>query len=175
MSAPEPRVQEVRFEIVQVAAWRGGAAALAAPLRASGWELPTFGHAWTAPGRLVCAVRPDRWLLMADRGSGTPVGALYGACSATVGADGAVTDLTAARRSWRIIDPQARVWLAAGCRLDLDPVAFPTGRATVTLIAQVPVMLVGLADAWLAVAPSSMGGHFEAWLQHAAHTASQDR
>lgn len=171
MSAPDPAIVPVPLGIVQVAPWRGGDAALAERLQTAGWALPGFGEVWSAPGRLACSVRPRRWLLVSE----TAPEALAAACEAAVAGTGAVTDLTAARRSWRVTDPRAREWLAAGCRLDLDPSVFPTGRATVTLIAQVPVMLASLTDGWLLTAPSSMAGHFGDWLRHAAHTASQGR
>ena len=66
-----------------------------------------------------------------------------------------------------IVNPKARERLASGCRLDLDPTAFAPGRAAVTLIAQIPVMLACTDDGWLLMAPSSMAGHFEGWLHHA--------
>jgi len=157
----------VEFEVVQVAAWRGSEAALRERLRAAGWVLPAFGQSWSVDGRLACCVRPERWLLIAERAAG-PDGALAEACMAIVGDSGAVTDLSAARRAWRLQDPQARHKLAAGCRVDLDPAAFPPGQATVTLIAQVPVMIVSIDDGWLLMAPSSMGGHLDDWLRHVA-------
>jgi heterotetrameric sarcosine oxidase gamma subunit len=177
VSAPEPTSpagswtvasRTVTFEVVQVAAWRGGTAALSERLQAAGWRLPAFGHSWSLDGRLACCVRPERWLLVAERTSGAPHGALHEACVAVVGDIGAVTDLSAARRAWRLHDPQARHKLAAGCRLDLDPAAFPPGRATVTLIAQVPVMVVSVDGGWLLMAPSSMGEHLDDWLRHVA-------
>lgn len=161
MSAPE-------YEVVQVASWRGGDAALAERLRAAGWELPPFGHAWWSADRLACSVRPHRWLLVAGPASSAPAATLASTCETAVGPAGAVTDLSSARRAWRITDPRAREWLAAGCRLDLDPAAFPAGRAAVTLVAQVPAMVVALPDAWLLMVPASMGGHFDAWLRAAA-------
>jgi sarcosine oxidase subunit gamma len=157
----------VEFEVVQVAAWRGSEAALRERLQAAGWMLPAFGRSWSVDGRLACCVRPERWLLIAERAAG-PDGALAEACMAIVGDSGAVTDLSAARRAWRLYDPQARHKLAAGCRLDLDPAVFPSGQATVTLITQVPVMIVSIEGGWLLMAPSSMGGHLDDWLRHVA-------
>jgi sarcosine oxidase gamma subunit len=52
--------------------------------------------------------------------------------------------------------------------VDLDPAAFPPGQATVTLIAQVPVMIVSIDGGWLLMAPSSMAGHVDDWLRHVA-------
>ena len=145
MSAPE----RLSYDLVQVAPWRGDEAAFAERLRAAGWELPEFGHLWSAPGRLACSVRPGRWLLATEPTTSAPLGTLAASCEAALGDAGAVTDLSSARASWRVTDPAARAWVAAGCRLDLDPAAFPVGRATVTLISQVPVMLAAMPGAWL--------------------------
>lgn len=168
MSAPE----RLRLDLVQVAPWRGAEPAFMERLRAAGWEPPPFGRLWSAPGRFACSVRPGRWLLAAEPTAGSPIGALAKACEAVIGDAGAVTDLSAARSAWRVCDPEARGWLAAGCRLDLDPVAFPTDRAVVTLIAQVPVFLASSPDGWLLMAPSSMTEHIEGWLHHAARAAA---
>ena len=168
MSAPE----RLQFDLVQVAPWRDSGTVFAERLRAAGWELPAFGHLWSAPSRLATSVRPGRWLLAVEPTPSSPPGSLASALEAAVGDAGAVTDLSSARTSWRVADPQARAWLSAGCRLDLDPAAFPAGRATVTLIAQVPVMLACLPDAWLFMAPSSMTEHFDAWLRQAARQGS---
>jgi sarcosine oxidase subunit gamma len=99
--------------------------------------------------------------------SGTTDPTLAERCETLIGDTGAVTDLSAARCAWRISDPDASRWLAAGCRLDLHPKAFPVGHAAVTLIAQVPVMVVHRAADWLLLAPSSMAEHFDAWLRSA--------
>ena len=163
MSAPE----RLRYDLVQVAPWRGTEAAFADRLQTLGWELPAFGHLWSAPGRLACSVRPGRWLLAAEPTAASPVGTLATRCEAALAGIGPVTDLSAARAAWRVSGPQARARLSAGCRLDLDPAAFPPGRATVTLIAQVPVFLASVDDGWLLMAPSSMADHLEGWLHHA--------
>lgn len=163
MSAPE----RLRYDLVQVAPWRGDEAAFAERLRAAGWELPAFGHLWSAPGRLACSVRPGRWLLAAEPTVAAPTGTLATLCEGAIAETGAVTDLSAARGAWRICGPQARDRLAAGCRLDLDPAAFPVGRATVTLISQVPVFIASMDEGWLLMAPSSMAEHIEGWLDHA--------
>lgn len=163
MSAPE----RLRYDLVQVAPWRGTEAAFADRLQTLGWELPAFGHLWSASGRLACSVRPGRWLLATEPSAASPVGTLAALCETAIAGTGAVTDLSAARSAWRISGPQARARLSAGCRLDLDPAAFPTGRATVTLIAQVPVFIASMDDGWLLMAPSSMTEHLEGWLHHA--------
>jgi sarcosine oxidase subunit gamma len=165
VSAPDRR-GATAYEVVQVAAWRDSGPAFRERLRAAGWTLPASGQTWSAMGRLSCSVRPDRWLLIEERSTESADVALAEACRTAVGDSGAVTDLSAARRAWRLTDPHTRERLSAGCRLDLDPAVFPHGRATVTLIAQVPVMVVSLPEGWLLMAPSSLGGHLDDWLQH---------
>lgn len=163
MSAPE----RLRFDLVQVAPWRGDESAVTERLCSAGWELPAFGHLWSAPGRLACSVRPGRWLLATEPTAASPAGTLAALCETAIAGAGAVTDLSAARGVWRVSGPQARGWLSAGCRLDLDPAVFPPGRATVTLISQVPIFIASMDDSWLLMAPSSMAEHFEGWLHHA--------
>lgn len=160
------------LRLVQVAAFRDSEAALAARLQASGWQLPAFGRAWFSGERSVCCVRPRRWLLIEEAGPATAADTAFGpACVAAVGEAGAVTELGAARCAWRITDPTAREWLAAGCRLDLQAQVFTPGSAAVTLLAQVPVMLVAEPAAWLLYGPSSMHDHLAHWLGNAARSA----
>jgi heterotetrameric sarcosine oxidase gamma subunit len=163
-----PDIDTPRFEVVQIAAWRDGSAALHDRLRDAGWGLPPFGAAWCDDDRVACSVRPTRWLLIAPAPpSGTTEPTLAERCETLIGDAGAVTDLSAARCAWRISDPDVSRWLAAGCRLDLHPEAFAVGQAAVTLIAQVPVMVVRRASDWLLIAPSSMAEHVDAWLRSA--------
>ena len=163
MSVPE----RLQLDLVQVAPWRGRETAFTENLRSNGWELPPFGQLWSAPGRLATSVRPGRWLLATEPTVASPAGTLATRCETDIAGTGAVIDLSAARSVWRVCGPQARSWLASGCRLDLDPAAFPTGRAAVTSIAQVPVFIASMDDDWLLMAPSSMTEHLEGWLRHA--------
>lgn len=155
-------VERVHFNIVQVAAFRDREAELIQRLQAAGWELPTLGHAVAAThGRIALAVIPGRWLLL-DAQSLT----LAHDCVLAAGDAAAVVELTSARSVWRISGESSREALAAGCRLDLHPAAFASGRAAGTLIAQVHSVLVALPQSMLLLASASMSKHVGDWLQH---------
>ena len=101
MSGPD--IDTPRFEVVQIAAWRDGSAALRDRLSDAGWELPPFGAAWCDDDRVACSVRPTRWLLIAPApASGMTEPTLAERCETLIGDAGAVTDLSAARCAWRI-------------------------------------------------------------------------
>jgi sarcosine oxidase subunit gamma len=158
VSAPE----RVHFSIVQVAAWRGGDAALASRLQTLGWELPTLGRAWFGQRRTALCVQPHHWLLLDE----TQDPDFVARCREAVADAGAVAELTAARSAWRLRGETARQNLAAGCRLDLAPSAFAIGQAAATTIAQVHATLLASPDGWLLLCSSSVTKHFEAWLEH---------
>lgn len=161
-------VEVPHFSLVQVAPWRGGEDALAERLRHSGWELPMLGKAWFgAAGRTAIAVRPQRWLLLEETPHAKAVETASTALLAAVGDVGAAVDISAARHLWRFSGTDARERLAAGCRLDLHPAAFPPGRAAATLIAQVNTILVALPESWMMLAPTSTAVHFGEWLERA--------
>ncbi len=156
------------FALLQVVPWRGETAPLAAALQTAGWQLPALGEAWFGPGRMSIAVRPQRWLLLDFGGEAhrpAAAGALRDTLAPVIGEAGALVDLSAARRAWSWSGEDVRARLAAGCRLDLHPQAFPEGRAAATLLAQVNVILVARAEDWLLLAPSSTAVHFSEWLQ----------
>ncbi|MBU3671406.1 MAG: hypothetical protein FGM43_02565 [Sinobacteraceae bacterium] len=157
VSAPE----RVRFSIVQIAAWRGGDATLAARLQPLGCELPPLGRAWFGAGRTVLSVQPHRWLLLDAAGEVD----FANRCREAVADAGAVVDLTAARSAWRLHGSMARQRLAAGCRLDLAPSAFPIGHAAATTIAQVHTTLLASPEGLLLLCSSSVTRHVEAWLE----------
>jgi sarcosine oxidase subunit gamma len=159
--------ERVHFGIVQVAAWRGGDAALASRLNTLGWELPALGRAWFGPQRIALCVQPHRWLLL-DESRQSDVAAR---CSEAVAETGAVVDLSAARSGWRLHGAPARQSLAAGCRLDLAPAAFPIGQAAATTIAQVHATIVAEPESWLLLCSSSVTEHFSGWLHHVTDTA----
>ena len=162
VSAPE----RVHFSIVQVAAWRGGDAALASRLQTLGWELPPLGRAWFGERRTALCVQPHHWLLLHEAQDKTQDPDFAARCREAVADTGAVVELTAARSAWRLRGETARRSLAAGCRLDLAPSAFAIGQAAATTIAQVHATLIASPDGWLLLCSSSVTKHFEAWLEH---------
>lgn len=160
-------LESVQLQIVQVAAWRDGAAPLAARLQSLGWDLPALGQVAHRDHRLALAVQPRRWLLL-DTAQTSDLGT---ACQRAVGDAGAVVDLSSALCAWRLGGPDARHVLAHGCRLDLDPQAFPPGKVASTLIAQLTVILAALPQDWLLLSASTTAGHFADWLRHACDAA----
>jgi len=157
VSAPE----RVQFGIVQLAAWRGGDATLAACVEPLGWELPPLGRAWFGAGRTAFSIQPHRWLLLDE----TQRGGVAAQCREAVAQTGAVVELTAARSAWRLRGSKARQSLSAGCRLDLSPAAFPIGHAAATTIAQVHTTLLASPEGLLLLCGSSVTLHLEAWLE----------
>jgi sarcosine oxidase subunit gamma len=95
-------------------------------------------------------------------------------CSEVVAEAGAVVELSAARSAWRLHGARARQSLAAGCRLDLAPAAFPIGQATATTIAQVHATIVAEPASWLLLCSSSVTEHFAGWLHHATDTIGRN-
>jgi sarcosine oxidase, subunit gamma len=160
-------LEPVQLQIVQVAEWRDGTAPLAARLQSLGWELPPLGQVTVAGGSMALAVQPRRWLLLDP----APEPDLATACQRAIGDAAAVVDLSSALRAWRLVGPDARSILAHGCRLDLDPRAFPSGKVASTLIAQLTVILAALPQDWLLLSASTTAGHFADWLRDACDAA----
>jgi sarcosine oxidase subunit gamma len=80
----------------------------------------------------------------------------------------AAVDLSSALLVLRLAGPNARDALARGCRLDLDPAAFPGGTAAGTLIAQVSAIIAARPSGFLLLTPATTGRHFRDWLSAAA-------
>jgi heterotetrameric sarcosine oxidase gamma subunit len=169
VSAPEQRagpgasmrLSRVAAAVVEIAAFRDRAAELAAIAERRGAGLPPLGRVQLARDRAVIAVRPDRWLLLLPPApAGEHSAGWQSACSGCA----AVVDLSSAFAAFALAGPSAREVLARGCRLDLDPVVFPTGRAAATTVAQVSVVIATLPDAVLLLTPSTTARHFHEWL-----------
>ncbi len=171
MSAPDPRsmpdyVPGIRLascvaDIVEVAALRGRARGLASLADRRGVRLPEHGRVGAAPAQLALCVRPDRWLLLTPP---APAGATAGLWQAACAGLGVAVDLSSGMTALHLAGPRAREVLLRACRLDLDPDAFPVGRAAATIMAQVSVILATLASGMLILTPSSTARHFREWL-----------
>ena len=187
MSAPEPRASAERhaslhsralgerhagvrlscgaMDIVQIAAGRGREPELKRIAAGCGVQLPARGRAVFAADQLVLSVRPGRWLLLGSPGSpGASAQLWHKVCTGV----GIVLDLSCALSALHLAGPAAREVLVRGCRLDLDPQAFPVGAAAATIMAQVSVILAALPSGVLLLTPSSTARHVHAWLAHAA-------
>jgi heterotetrameric sarcosine oxidase gamma subunit len=159
------RVTDCAADILELAAFRGHAATLAALAARRGEPLPALGHVGSGPAGLVLAVRPGRWLLLA---APAEPGTLSRSWQESCGHCAAINELSAALRAFHISGEATRELLKRGCRLDLDPTHFPAGSAASTIMAQVPVTLAALAGGVLLLTPSSTGRHFREWLVAAA-------
>jgi sarcosine oxidase subunit gamma len=139
-TAPGARatLSEVRpGSIVQVAAWPGTLrqveTVLAEQLRVA---IPPTGAAVAADGITLAAVAPGRYLFATET-----AGAAAQLEAALPSADGAVTDLSHGRVILRLEGEAAADVLARCIALDLDPAAFPPGRAAQTMIHHVDVLV----------------------------------
>jgi heterotetrameric sarcosine oxidase gamma subunit len=159
------RIADCAADILELAAFRGQAAALATLAAQRGEPLPALGHFGGGTAGLNLAVRPDRWLLLA-----TPAepGALAGSWQQYCADCAAAIELSAALSAFHITGEATRELLKRGCRLDLDPARFPAGSAAATIMVQVPVILAALADGVLLLTPSSTARHFREWLMATA-------
>ncbi len=171
MSAPErtrvapgaagARVGRVSLDIVELAARQGRADELAAVAAAQGIVLPSFGTASVTASAVTLAVRPGRWLVLAEPHS---PGTLAAHWAQHLAAAGTAVDLSSALTALRLSGPSYREVLVRGCRLDLDSAAFGSRAAAATLMAQVSVTLASLGDGMLLLTPSTTARHFEEWL-----------
>jgi heterotetrameric sarcosine oxidase gamma subunit len=167
VSAPEigVRIGDCALGIVELAAFRDQAARLGSLLAARGVSLPERGRISRSTGRMIIAARPDRWLLL---GPPEVPGALAQSWQAVCGGCAAVVEHSAALSAVYATGPAMREMLKRGCRLDLDPRAFPAGAAGATLMAQVSVTVAMLASGVLLLTPASTARHFREWLAAAA-------
>ncbi len=165
VSAPEPAatrgvwLSSCDCDVVELSTY-----ALAAPdarRRVAGVELAAFGHVGKGAGHLVLSVRPGRWLLITTTAA---AGATAAGWAAAVAGQGAVVDLSSALTVLVLAGPRLREALARGCRLDLAPEEFQSGRAAATIMAQVAVTLAMLPDCLLLLTPSSTAQHLREWL-----------
>jgi sarcosine oxidase subunit gamma len=170
VSVPErPGIAILRgaAEIIEVAALRHGAAAVARYAAACAEPLPPFGQVTLGAARLALCVRPARWLLVGPftAHSPAPRAARWRAgCAGTA----AVTELSSALAGFFLSGAALRPVLARGCRLDLDPERFAPGHAAATVMAQVSVTLAALPRGMLLLTAASTAQHFAEWLESTA-------
>jgi heterotetrameric sarcosine oxidase gamma subunit len=171
VSAPEPparpeaapglQLGRCATDIVELAALRGRARELESLAGQRGLALPRLGRAMGSTDQLTLCVRPARWLLLARCAS---PGATASAWQAACAGFGTAVDLSCGLTALHLAGPSAREVLVRGCRLDLDPRAFPVGAAAATLIAQVSGILASLSSGLLLLTPSSTARHLREWL-----------
>jgi heterotetrameric sarcosine oxidase gamma subunit len=184
VSAPELTLARCRAEILEVAAFDTQPGELARRARDALWTLPPLGRALPHREGLALAVRPQRWLLLLPAGAaaGGSTGDASGASDTRIATwqrrcagSGAVVELSAGLTALWLTGPAVREALRRGCRLDLEPAAFPQGTAAATSIAQVAVTLAALRAGFLLLTPASTARHFEDWLAGAARAFGMSR
>lgn len=138
--------------------------------RALGGPLPRAVGDVTALGedRHLLWLGPDDFLLIApDEADGGPEpSALTAELRDALGQhSGQVTDLSANRTTLELAGPRAQEVLDKSVRIDLDPPAFDTGRALVTLLGGVGVILWRVEADTIRVLPrASFAVHTAQWL-----------
>lgn len=142
----------------------GGAAAavghaLGAPLPTVCGQVSSVGH------RHILWLGPDEWLVVSDE---SPADLLATVTEALAGKHAAVVDLSANRTTLELTGPAARSVLEKGCPADLHPRSFGQGRAIVTTLARIPVLLwqVGPGAYWI-LPRSSLAAYVAAWITDA--------
>jgi sarcosine oxidase, subunit gamma len=165
------RIAECPADLVELAAFRGRASALAALALARGTSLPEYGRLRCGADGLIVAVRPERWLLFAPPAA---PGALAKSWQAACAGCAAVVDHSAALRAFFVTGAAARESLKRGCRLDHHPRVFPADTAAATIVAQVPLIVGALGSGLLLLAPASTARHFREWLTAAARPFGLD-
>lgn len=159
------RIAHCAADVIELASFRGQAHAVAELAAARGARLPPLGQLECASGRLILAVRPERWLLLsAPAGAGALAQSWQEACTGLA----AVIDHSAALSARYLTGAATREVLKRGCRLDLEPRRFPSGAAATTMIAGVPVILAAVSAGVLLLVASSLAQHFDDWLAIAA-------
>jgi len=107
---------------------------------------------------------PDEWLVVTETGADVPPpgGMLL------PGERGLVVDVSANRTTLTLSGPSAREVLEKGCPVDLHERSFTPGRAVVTTLARVPVILWQIAPAAYRLLPrTSFAAYVTRWLHDA--------
>lgn len=153
------------LDIVELAAFRARASELSGIARGLGLELAAPGRVAVESGLLSLSVRPGRWLLLLPPDSpGAQAARWQTACAGVA----AVVDQSSGLAAFHLAGVPLREVLSRGCRLDLDPQAFPPGRAAATIMAQVSVILARLPAGLVLLTPTSTERHVREWLASTA-------
>lgn len=168
MSAPEAgdaaaavELGRLRAEVIEIAAFRDQTPELEERAAARGVRLAGLGRIDVGSARLTLAVRPGRWLLL---GPPAAPGPSLLAWQQALAGRGAAVDVSAGLAVLVLGGRDVREMLARGCRLDLNPAAFPAGAAAATIMAQVPVVLAALTSRILVLTPATTARHLNEWL-----------
>lgn len=140
----------VRFEVLPPASrfvLRGRPAAIEAAGGAFGAAMPRQAcrAAAAGQGRAALWLGPDEWLLLAPQADGAALAA--GLERAMEGHPHSLVDVSHRQAGIEVSGSAAAAALNAGCPLDLDAEAFPTGMCTRTLLAKAEIVLWRTAPA----------------------------
>ncbi|MFE6647206.1 sarcosine oxidase subunit gamma [Nocardioides sp. NPDC057772] len=130
-----------------------------------GAELPArCGEVATGHDVVVLWLSPDEFLVISQSVAGSTL-VSYLRAGVSEGGAAAVVDLSANRTTLRLEGPSARAVLEKGCPLDLHPRVFAPGRAVVTNIGRVPVILWKVeADSYRILPRASYADYLGRWL-----------
>lgn len=129
-----------------------------------GLELPQPGYASSANSDITAIwVAPNTWLITRPAMQGSD---LIARIADAIGVSGSVVDQSCGYAALRLSGARTRELLAKGCRIDLHPRAFGPGRAAVTLLAHVHVVLrqVDEIPTFELIVPSTLAEHVFEWL-----------
>jgi len=167
VSAPEAGIALAACpaDLVELVAFRKRDGDLGQLAAGRGLTLPGPGEIVARPEGLTLSVRSGRWLLLSrpvapGESANRWAEASHGRC--------AVVDLSSAMAAFLLWGPAVGEMLARACRLDLEPGAFPAGRAAATIMVQVPAILARLTPGMLLLTPATTALHLREWLVDAS-------
>jgi heterotetrameric sarcosine oxidase gamma subunit len=150
-------------QILEVAAFRTGGAAIARQGALLGEPPAAPGKCAFVGQRLSLCARPLRWLFLRAPEDDAPAAARQWQEGCRDCA--AVVNLSSALAAFLLGGARVTEMLARGCRLDLHPQVFPPGSAAATVMAQVPVTLAALPHCMLLLSPATTARHLAEWLE----------
>jgi len=159
----EVTLREVGLQsMISVRVEPGGAAA-ARIGDAIGCGLPAACGQTAAGEHVVLWLGPDEWLVVSRSDRPSALTALLQ--RALAGEHGSVVDVSANRTILELGGARARAVLEKGCPVDLHPRAFVPGRAVMTNVGPVPVVLWQTGAAGYRLVPrSSFADYLARWL-----------
>ncbi len=169
-SGPGVALREIPFLTQTAVRAAPGSPAADAVAAALGIALPSGAGQVTGGtgGRAVLWLGPDEFLVVGpdEADSGVATADVAAALAAgIVGHRGQVVDVSANRTTLELSGPHARTVLDKSCRLDLHPRAFPAGRAVITLLETVGVILWHTGEGtWRVMPRASFATHTVRWL-----------
>ena len=141
---------------------------LEAAERVLGQPLPLAANTFTTGEYRIYWCGPDEWLIETDDERAAGLGSDLAA--ALVDCHAAINDVSSGHAALGIAGADARMVLAKGCTLDLDPREFGPGQCARTGLAKATVLLAVADDAavYTVIVARSFADYVGRWLAHAA-------